>query len=447
MKFDAVKDSLIAEAERLGLTQYEVFFMEESGTSAETLKDEISSFSSSVKGGVCFRCIVDGHMGNASTELFTEEEMKALVGRAIANAGMIENNDEVVIYAGSPHYAEPEIPEYQALSAAEIKKTALDLQSKTYQESDLVADGTQSGVFTQSFSMELLNSNGLRLSNAAGCSGAYVSVAVRKDEAAQDAFGFAENMENESLEKLPGEIVEEAITKLSAVDMESGKFDVIISGKQMRALLSTFSSVFSAKNAQLGLSLLKGKEGEKIASDIVTLVDDPMREGCPIQTSFDGEGVATYRKSVIENGVLKTLLYDLVTAKKAGVESTGNGQRSSYSDPVSIRPYNFYIAPGACREDELLAKVEDGIYITELNGLHAGANDVTGDFSLDSIGYRIRNGKKCEAVKSFTVAGNFFDLLRGIEALADRVSFGIPSGFTVFGAPDVLIRQMSIAGK
>jgi len=97
--------------------------------------------------------------------------------------------------------------------------------------------------------------------------------------------------------------------------------------------------------------------------------------------------------------------------------------------------------------EELVSGVADGIYITAMKGLHAGADAVTGDFSIDSEGFRIRDGKICEAVKSFTVAGNFFDVLKGIEALSNDVSFGLPSGFTVYGAPDILVRQMSIAGE
>ena len=184
-----------------------------------------------------------------------------------------------------------------------------------------------------------------------------------------------------------------------------------------------------------------------MAAECITLVDDPMREGCRVQTSFDGEGVATHKKTVIENGVLKTLLYDIASAKKAGVAPSGNGQRSSYSEPVTIKPYSFYIKGGEKSLDELTAGVSDGIYLTAMKGLHAGADDVTGDFSIESEGFRIRDGKICEAIKSFTVAGNFFELLKDIEALSNEVSYGLPSGFTVFGAPAMLVRNMSIAGE
>ena len=172
-----------------------------------------------------------------------------------------------------------------------------------------------------------------------------------------------------------------------------------------------------------------------------------MREGCPMRTNFDGEGVATYRKNVVENGVLKTLLYDLSTADKAGKQSTGNGLRQSYSDPVAIRPYSFYFAPGGFTLEELIAKAGNGIYVTELKGLHAGADAVGGDFSIESAGFIIENGKITKPVKSFTIAGNFFDILKNIAALSDTVEFGIPSGFTMIGSPALLLPEVSVAGK
>ncbi len=446
MNFDAVRECLIAEANRAGLKEYEVYFAESSDLSTETLKDEISSFSSGTRGGICFRCIMDGHMGSASTELLTAEEMGELVARAMTNAKCVESEDKAILYRGSEKYAEVALPDIIAPDAATAKKMALQIQKNTYEKSEYVTDGTQSAVFTNEFHMELMNSHGLRLSGGGSLSGAYVQAVIQKGGEAQDAFDFTLELTDTALADVSQRALEEAISKAGATEIPSGKYDVIISAKEMRALLSAHASVFSAKSAQLGMSLLKGKEGQTVASEIITLVDDPMREGCPMQTCFDGEGVATYRKNVIEKGVLKTLLYDLSTADRAGVETTGNGQRVGYSEPVSIRPYSFYIDGGTCSPDELKGQLRDGLYITEFKGMHAGCNAVTGDFSIESAGYLVKDGKLREAVKSFTVAGNFFELLKNVEAIADRVEFGIPSGFTVFGAPDTLVRNMSVAG-
>ena len=328
-----------------------------------------------------------------------------------------------------------------------IRENVLALQKATYGVSEKVGDGTQCAMISEASEIHLCNSHGLELSNRVGLTGAYAMPVVRDGEEAQESFefGLGENME--SLKEIPQNAVRRALDKLGAGLVDSGKYTVVFDGDQFRQFLSAFSPVFSAKNAQQGLSLLAGKEGEVVAAECVTLTDDPMREGCPVQTTFDGEGVATARRNIIENGVLKTLLYDLTTAKKAGVASTGNGQKGGYSAPVAIAPYNFSISAGEKSQEELFAAVGDGIYITECKGFHAGANAVTGDFSIESAGFMIRGGKRAEPVKSFTVAGNFFELLKKIDQVGNEIRWGIPGGFTVFGSPDLLIRDMSVAGK
>ncbi len=447
MQFEEMKQVLIAAAERAGLSQYEIYYQMEESISAETLKDEISSFASSVSGGVCFRCIVDGKMGYASGELMTADAMESLVYAAIANARCIDSDDEVFIFGGSPTYAKLDSKEVKLTDAATVRDTALSLQRATYAESDKVGDGTQSVVLSNATEITLYNSNGLNLTNRVGLSGAYVAPVIRDGNEAQESFEFAQGSSLEELSELPKKAVCAALDKLGASLVDSGKYDVVFDGKQFRSFLSAFSPVFSAKQAQHGLSLLAGKEGEVVAASCVTLTDDPMRPESPMQTPFDGEGVATMKRNVIENGVLKTLLYDLTTAKKAGVESTGNGQKGSYASPVSIAPYNFGIAAGGDTQDDLFAAVGNGIYITSCKGFHAGAKAVTGDFSIESAGFMIRDGKRAEPIKSFTVAGNFFDLLKQIDRLGNEVKWGIPGGFTVFGSPDVLVRGMSVAGK
>ncbi len=447
MIFEQMKKALIAAAEAAGVKQYEIYYQVGESISAETLKDEISAFASSVSGGICFRCIVDGKMGYASGQLMTEDAMQELVKNAVSNAGCIDSEDEVFIFEGSPAYAELDGKEVKLIDATTIRDTALRLQKETYAQSDKVTDGTQSVALSSVSEVRLYNSNGLSLSNRTGMSGAYASAVVRQGEEAQEGFDFAVGESFEEMSELSARVVRDALDKMGASVAASGKYNVVFDGREFRNFLSVFSSVFSAKNAQLGLSLLAGKEGEQIAAPFINVIDDPMREDSPIKTPFDGEGVATARRAVIENGVLKTLLYDLTTAKKAGVASTGNGQKGSYSSPVAIAPYNFGLMAGEDDLDALFAKAGEGIYITECKGFHAGADSVTGDFSIESAGFMIRDGKRAEPVKSFTVAGNFFDMLKEIDSLGNEVRWGFPGGSTVFGAPDVLVRGMSVAGK
>ena len=163
-----------------------------------------------------------------------------------------------------------------------------------------------------------------------------------------------------------------------------------------------------------------------------------------MQIPFDGEGVPTKCKNVVENGVLQTFLYNLMTAKKDGVQTTGNASRGSAS--IGTRVFTFYINKGTMTREELLKKAGDGIYVTGMKGFHAGANAVTGDFSIESEGFLLENGEIGAPVKSFTVAGNFFDLLKQITDVDDELDFGGPGG-TRICAPDVLVPGMSIAGE
>lgn len=445
MQFEEMKNVLADAAARAGIGEYEIYYQSTEDLSAETLKDEISSFSSGKVCGVSFRCIVNGKQGYASSQLLDRDTLEELVYAACANAACIDSEDEPYIFEGSSHYASLDGEAPALLPADEIRDAALLSMRHTYASCDLVADGTQCGAVSSVRDTYLYNSRGLSLSSQVGMSGVYASAIVRDGEDAAEVFDFCTETSAEEIEKMSRRAVERAKAKLGGGTLPSGKYGVLFDGRVFREFLSAFSPIFSAKNARQGLSLLAGKEGERIAASHLSLIDDPMREGNPMKASFDGEGVATQKRAVIDHGVLTTLLYDLTTARRAGKESTGNGRRGSYSSPVSISPYNFYLAPGDAAREELQASLGDGIFVTEAKGLHAGADATTGDFSIECAGFLVKEGKLSRPVKSFTVAGNFYELLMAVEALGNEVHWGIPAT-TAFGSPDVLLRNVSVAG-
>ncbi len=447
MNYELLKAAIENEAKLQGVSEYEIYYMSSAELSVDTLNREPNSFSSGNSGGICLRVLHDGKIGYASSELMDEEEMKSLVSRAKANAEATEKPDTVGIFKGSDSYAEINNTGFSPKGAGELKKLCSELADEIYDYSDKVAGGTATYGITASFNVRLSNSHGLDLQTNCGINALQLQAVVCDEGKYESAYDIKELGSEIDMKALAAKVVDDAIIKAHAGHVESGKYSIVLSAKQMRTILSAFVSAFSAKMAQMGMSLLAGKEGEKIASDIVTITDDPMREGVSIQTNFDAEGVAAYRKAVVEGGVLKTLLYNREYAKAAGVESTGNASKGSYASPVGISPYAFCLEAGEYTEEELFAMAEGGLYITELKGLHAGANAVTGDFSIESAGFRIRDGKKAEAVKSFTIAGNFFELLKSISALSNKVEVGITGGFTTFGAPSVLVHNMSVAGK
>ena len=447
MDFELIKKALTDSAKELGISEYEIYYSSSSSMSAETLGNEISSLTSSTNGGLCFRCLVNGRLGYASTELMEEGEMRELVRRASVNAQYTEKEDKVGIFSGSGSYGKTNSPEYVPLSAEEIKNTALSIQKENYAASDKVTDGTQSAVETEEMTVRIVNSHGLELENVSGVN-IVCSSAVVLDNGEHQSDYAVEEYGKLSDKELAEKAVQGALDNIGAQSVDTGKYNIVIAAKQMRTILSVFSGAFSAKTAQAGMSLLAGKEGTKIASDIINITDDPMREGVLIQTPFDAEGVAAYRKDVVKDGVLVTLLHNRETAGRAGngQATTANASKGAYFSPVSVSPYAFCIEAGGDTLDKLFEIAGNGIYITEVKGLHAGANAVTGDFSIESAGFMIRDGKKSSPVRSFTIAGNFFDMLKNISAISDKVEVGL-GGPTVFGSPAVLIKDMSVAGK
>ncbi len=442
MNFELLKEAIEKRADELGVTEYEIYYESSAKASAETLNHEISSLSSSEAGGICFRCSVDGKMGYASTQLLEAEEAAELVERALENGRATEKVDTVGIFAGSAEYGSPSVEKFVPLTPDELKNTALSIEKEIYAADDRVTEGTQSQVESICETVRIVNSHGLDLSNKSGINIVLAAPVVEDKGEHQDDYIIKEYGKMSDSE-LASTVVEGALAKIGADTVPTGKYNIVFDAVQMRTILGVFVGAFSAKTAQAGMSRLAGKEGEKIAADIINITDDPMREGTPMQTYFDAEGVAVFRKDVVRDGILLTLLHNRETASKAGGETTGNASKASYSSPIDVRAHTFCIEAGTYSECELLKLADNGIYINEVKGLHAGANPVTGDFSIESAGFLIENGVKTAPVKSFTVAGNFFELLREITALSDKVDVG----FSGIGSPAVFVKNMSVAGK
>lgn len=448
MNFSEIKKVLFAAAKAAGLTEYDVYYRVSTDISAEALNRAPSAASFGTRGGVTFRCVVKGRLGTASGESMTEAELQALIPRAMANAALVDADEKPIFYApreGDSYAAVtaelPEMPQMQAL-----RRATMHLQERVYSGTTLAADGTESGVGGATVTVALANSTGLELLHTAAMHYAVVEAVV--NQAGEPSFGYARGraLDEASLDSLADRAVDDALARLGAGTLKTGKYHTVFSAKQMRALLSTYAGVFNGKNALLGLSLLGNKVGHQIAAPAVSIYDDPFYRGNTMQLPFDAEGVPTYRKPLVEGGVLKTLLYDLTTAVKAGVVTTGNAARGSYAAAVSIAPFCLALAPGDKTLEELLAHVGEGVYITELKGLHAGCDAVTGDFSIEAAGFLIQDGKQGAPVRSFTVAGNFYELLKQITAIGCEVEEGLCS-FSMTAAPAVCVRDISVAGE
>lgn len=447
MTYQEFKQAVIRCSQELGVRDYELYYAVSASTTVEIFQQEVSKYLTENSMGVCYRLVQEGKAGYASTENLTEEEARSLVVRALENMKSMENEEEAFIHEKGDSYLTLPDGEGAQPTGTELVEAALTLQREMYDADPRVSDGTQSYMVAGSETYALYNSKGLDLEDQIPGYAICLGMAL----IAADGEMYSGNklkdgsLRDFDLKEIAGKAVEEAASTVGADSVPSGKYNVVFTGEAFADLLNTYSSIFSAEAAQKGMSLLNGKEGEKIGADIVTIVDDPLYKDSVIKRTFDGEGVATYRKNVVENGCLKTLLHNLSTAAKAGVKSTGNGQKASYASNVGVGPFTFYLKPVKGSREELLAEAGEGVCIKEVSGLHAGANPLTGDFSLLASGFRIQAGKKTSAVKNITVSGNFYSLLKEIDRIGEELEF---SGMGIkCGSPSVLVRNMTIAGK
>ena len=448
MTFHQFKEIVIAKAQAMGLADSELYYQAAESTSVSAFKHELNQFTAATEGGVCFRCIVGGKMGYASTEELSEAQAAAIVEKAADNASVLESEEQVFLGEGGKTYRTPDVKPYALPSTDALIAKVLDTQEKVYATDSRVVDGCGTQGFSEVNRIAIVNSRGLDLSSEVSMCGLVVASMVsdgkEKVNDYQIKLGALDAIDTD---KLTRKATETALRKLGGEVAPTGQYPVIFDPEAMSDLLQTFAGIFSSEAAQKGLSKLADKEGQTVASPVVTLMDDPFHPESPVPRGFDAEGSPTCTKAVIENGRLNTLLYNLKTAAVAGKETTGNASKAGYDSAVGIRPFTMYIAGGELTEAELLKKADNGVYITSLSGLHAGADPVSGDFSLQSAGFMIENGEKTRAVKSFTVAGNFYDLLKNIDALASNVELPAAMGMTNFGSPSVLVQGLTVAGK
>ena len=431
----------LEKAEKAGISPAEISVTDSASFSVRVRAGILEDYKVSDKFRLTLRGRVGGRIGTASTQALDDEGLTLLIQGVKESAELIETDEQDDILPPDAHYDTvccfSEVVEN--ISAEEKIALAREIDRRLHAADErMKPDATVVSTASERFCLK--NSLGLDLRHQSNMIYAYASCLAKENGASATGFKllWGYGLDDVQPEAVADGCIRDALSKLGAGRMKSGTYPVVIRNNAMADLLSTFSGVFSADNAQKGMSLLAGKEGGRIAEEAVTIVDDPLMPwglgSCP----FDREGAATRRKNIVEGGVLTTLLHNRKTAAKAGVKTTGNAAGGG-----RVAPSNLYLAPGKENLDELIVQMNSGLLLTEVSGLHAGANPISGDFSLLARGFEIADGKPVRAVEQFTVAGNFYKLLQDVTAVGCDLLFeGSP-----IGSPSVAVRMLNVAGE
>jgi PmbA protein len=225
----------------------------------------------------------------------------------------------------------------------------------------------------------------------------------------------------------------------------SGSRPVVLDPTVAASFVGLLGKAVGADAVQRGRSPLAERLGEEVASEAFVLHDDGLDPDGFAAAPFDGEGTPRRRTPLIVAGRLRTFLHDSYTARRGGTASTGNAGRSGYRSPPGVTASNLVVAPGAASLEQLLDEAGEGVYVTDVAGLHSGVNPVTGVFSVGASGRAIRGGERAEPLREFTIASDLVSMLRAVRE-AGSESRWVPFGGSV-NAPPLLIGEMTVSGS
>lgn len=437
MTFEQARDYLLQKAHAMGIDA-EVLATHTRELTIQAHGGKVEEITQATQGGVGVRVVVEGKTGYAYTEERTPEALDWVLQEAHENA-LLQSEVGGFLPIGGELGRHDLLGEGLSAPLEHKRQAALEV------ESGLRADPRMRQVQMTRYSE---NETQAALGSTRGVSGAYrngyaalMAYAVMGEGGSlKQSFELDISKEFHSLD--PGRTAQEFIQKtgrlLGARPLQTGRYKAYFEPKAFGQLLGMMGwFLLSAKNVLEGKSLLAGRVGQKIASELFTLIDDPTLAGGLASRPFDAEGTAALRTVLIEKGILRTFAHNSETARKMGVENTGHAARS-YKGVLGIAPTNLFVQPGEG------VKMDNGIVVIDLMGLHAGANPISGEFSLQALGLWVEGGEVAYAVENFTVAGNFLELLSNITALGTELEWNPMMG--IVGSPMVEVAELSFAG-
>ena len=438
---------LINRGIELGLAEIEVYSSESINKSIKVENGKLDSLNTKAICGYSIRGKYNGKMGYVYYENISEDMFDEIVNKIILNASMITSTEEEILFDGNAEYQTVVNEETNAADYTNLDKINLlvELEGKLKAVDPRIVKVAHNSYMENISKTRIINSKGLDLTRELGYLGAVCGVLAFENGQSTVGYGqsVAKDFNKIDKELLVKESTDTALNALNAGSAKTGFYETVLNRDCMSQLLSAFTGIFSSEAALKKMTKLIGKEGEKIFGDNIVITEDPFHPNAIVKINFDDEGYPTKTKNIVENGVFKTFLYNLKTAQVFGKTSTGNGFKAGVESPVRVSTTTLYLQPGTKSEEELIASIEDGIYITDISGLHAGLDIISGDFNVQSSGRLIKNGKLADPVTLFVVSGNYYDMMNNVVEIANNLE----DTLTGTHAPSVKISKLAISGK
>lgn len=437
--------TIINKGLELGLSEIEVYASE---TKQKTIKIEngvLNTLNNKDVNSYAIRGKYNGKMGYCNIENINDDDVEEIIKKVILNASIITSNEEELLFDGNAvyHDVKIKIADYDKYSNQDKISMLLDVEKRIKAVDERILMVSPCQFVENATKISIINSKGLNVSKELSymylVAGAMASNGTQNTMGYKSAIGF--EFANLDVDKVVNETANNALQSLGAGEVVSGAYPIVFHTDPASEILQAFSSIFSSESALKKMTKLIGKENEKLFGDNITIIDNAFDDLAAINMQFDDEGVPCQATEIVKNGVFKTFLYNLKTAKYFNKKSTGNGFKLGSS--ISVSNTNLSLKAGTNSLEDLISSTKNGIYVTEISGLHAGLDPISGDFNVQSSGFLIEDGKITKPVTLFVISGNFFDMMNNVEMIANNIE----KNYLDTVSPAIKIKSLMVSGK
>ncbi len=389
--------------------QIEAYASRGEETDVRAYEGEVESLTSAASAGVGVRVIVDGRQGFAYAGSLEEEVIRETLAEARDNAGFATPDEHVGLPGPdgrAPATMDLWDDELVAMPTATKVELALELERRVRSGDRRVRQVASADYGDIAGESAVATSTGISASSRRTICSLSVSAVAGTGSDSHTGVGFSAGRGPADLDsdRAATDATERAVRLLGATKARSGRCVVVFDARVTSTLLAVLSSAFSGEAVTKGRSIFADRIGQEVAVAGVTLVDDPTDRRAFGAASHDAEGLACRRNVLVDGGVLAGFVFDTTSARRSGTASTASAVRGGYSSTPSAGCRALALTPGALDATEILAAVDEGLFVQSITGVHSGVNPVSGDFSVGAEGLLIRGGVLAEPVREVTIA-------------------------------------------
>jgi PmbA protein len=432
-----------------GAGEAEAYASRDSGREVRVHGGEVESLTAATQSGIGVRAWAGSRVGYAYGTDLSEAGVAAIAARAAEAAAVADEDESTGPPRPAPIEALPGLsdPSVEGWSSGQAVELALTVE-RTALAADSRIAGVEQVVYADSAErVAIASSTGVAGEYEASDCFAYLQALAESGGGRETGLGFglARGPGGLEPEAIGAEGAERATAMIGATKPGSRSCPVVLDPTVAASFVGLIGGALGANAVQRGRSPFAEHLGEELAGEALALHDDGRDPGGSASAPFDGEGVPRRRTPLIEGGRLHAFLYDTYTANREGGASTGNAARHGYRSQPAVSASNLVVAPGSLSFEELLVAAGDGVFVTDVAGLHSGVNPVTGVFSVGASGRAIRAGELAEPLREFTIAGDLISMLGAVRA-AGAAARWVPFGGSV-STPPLLIGALAVSGS